>query len=53
MVFLKQFLDNIGFVWQVVSVQALIGAYFDKVKGKLVLRIALTQKGRNCFESLW
>jgi len=30
-----------------------IGAYFEKVKGKLVLRIALTKKRRKWFESLW
>ena len=30
-----------------------IGAYFEKVKGKLVLRIALTKKRRNWFDSLW
>jgi len=30
-----------------------IGAYFEKVKGNLVLRIALTKKRRKWFESLW
>ena len=30
-----------------------IGAYFEKVKGKLVLRIALTKKRRKWFDSLW
>ena len=30
-----------------------IGAYFEKVKGKIVLRIALTKKRRKWFASLW
>ncbi len=30
-----------------------IGAYFEKVNNKLVLKIALTKKRRNWFEGLW
>jgi hypothetical protein len=31
----------------------MIGAYFEKVKGKLVLKIALNKKRRAWFSGLW